>query len=78
VQVRVTDRYLYLMRPNGREMKMSIVMKRIIEDQDELAALRRQADKPVPSDTVAAMLEEAAERQRGKLVPLGGGIPHSD
>jgi hypothetical protein len=79
VQVRITDRYLYLMRPTGKEMRMSIVMKRIIEDHDELAALNRQADKPVPSDTVAAMLDEAAEKQRGRLGPLiPGGVPHSD
>ena len=70
VLVRLTDRFLYLMRPNGREMRMTIVMKKIVEDDAELAMLNHEADKPVPSDTVADMLDQAAERHRG-LIPRG-------
>lgn len=70
VLVRLTDRFLYLMRPNGREMRMKIVMKRVVEDDAELAMLNHEADKPVPADTVADMLDQAAERNRG-LIPRG-------
>ena len=70
VLVHMNDRYLYLMRPNGKEMRMGILRKRIVENDDEVAALNREADRPVPSDTVADMLNEAAERNRG-LIPRG-------
>jgi hypothetical protein len=70
VLVRLTERSLYLMRPNGREMRMTIVTKKIVEDDAELAMLSHEADKPAPSDTVADMLDQAAERNRG-LIPRG-------
>jgi len=74
VLVRVRDRNLYLMRPNGKEMRMEIRAKRIVEDDEELSSLVRAADAPTSSDTIADMLNEAAERER----VLSGGIPRRD
>jgi hypothetical protein len=73
VLVRVTDKNIYLMRPNGRDMRMTIRAKRRMTDE-EVAALNALETPAASSDEIADMLNKAAER--GALIPRG--IPYGN